>query len=42
MKKVSSYKVMGINIKRKLYEGVAVPTALYGIETEFGISREEI
>ena len=33
MKKVVSCRVMGMNIERKLYEGVAVPTALYEGET---------
>ena len=31
--KVFSCRVMGMNVKRRLYEGVAVPTALYGTET---------
>ena len=33
--KVLSCRAMGMNVKRKLYEGVAVPTALYGVETHF-------
>ena len=31
--KVFSCRVMGMNVKRRLYEGVAVSTALYGAET---------
>ena len=31
-----------MNVKRRLYEGVAVPTALYGIETEYDDNKEEI
>ena len=30
---VFSSRAMGINVKRKLYEGVAVPTAPYRAET---------
>ena len=33
MKKVFSCRAMGMNVKRRLYEGVAVPTVLYGAET---------
>ena len=33
MKTVFSCRVMGMNVKSRLYEGVAVPTALYGAET---------
>ena len=33
MKKVFCCRTMAINLKRRLYEGVAVPTALYGAET---------
>ena len=33
MKEVFSCKVMGMNVKRRLYEGIAFPTALYGVET---------
>ena len=33
IKKVFSYRVMGMNVRRRLYEGVAVPTALYEPET---------
>ena len=32
MKKVFSCKAMGMNVKRRLYEGVAVPTTLYEAE----------
>ena len=32
MKKVFSCRAMGMNVKRKLYEGVVVLTALYGAE----------
>ena len=31
---VFSHRVIGINIKRRLYEGVAVPTALYETKTK--------
>ena len=33
MKTVFSCRAMGLNVKRRLYEEVAVPTALYGTET---------
>ena len=33
MKRVFRCRSLGMNVKRKLYEGVAVPTALYGSET---------
>ena len=33
LKKVFSCRAMGMNVKRRLYEGVAVPTALYETET---------
>ena len=33
MQKEFSYRAMGIYVKRKLYEGVAVPTAQYRAET---------
>ena len=32
IKKVFSSKGMGMNVKRRLYKGVAVPTAIYGTE----------
>ena len=31
-----------MNVRRRLYEGVAVPTVRYGAETEYGSNREEI
>ena len=33
MQKEFSCRMMGRNVKRRLYEGVAVPTALYVAET---------
>ena len=32
LKSVLSYRVLGIKAKKCLYEGVIVPTALYGAE----------
>lgn len=29
MKKMFSYRSLGMDVKRRLYEGIAVPTALY-------------
>ena len=41
--KVFSCTAMGMNIKRRLYEGVAAPTVLYGAERmDYGSSREEV
>ena len=37
MKEVFSCRAMGMNVKKRLYEGVAVPTAVY----MWGRSREE-
>ena len=37
-----SYIAIERNVKRRLYEGVTVPTALYEAETwEYGSNREE-
>ncbi len=33
MKRVFKYRSLGISAKRRLYEGVVVPTLLYGAET---------
>ena len=32
--KVFTYRAMGINEKKRFYEGIAVPIALNGAETE--------
>ena len=42
IEKVFSYIAIERNVKRRLYEGVTVPTALYEAETwEYGSNREE-
>ncbi len=33
MKRVCKYRLLGISAKRRLYEGVVVPTAPYRVET---------
>ena len=33
LKEMFKYKSLGMDAKRRLYEGIAVPTALYGAET---------
>ena len=42
MKKVFRCIAMGINVKRRLYECIALPTALYGAETWSMEVAEEI
>ena len=37
-----SCRAMGMNVKRRIYEGVAVPTALYNVEKRSTAVTEEI
>ena len=42
MMNVSSCRAMRMNVKRRLYEGVALPTALYGAVSGVGRKKEGV